>query len=314
MVLDLLVTDKSGRPVPGLGPFDFTILDNQAPQKVMSFHRSEMTPEQPDSPVEVIYVLDSVDTNLNDMLYERRDFTKFLRRNGGKLAEPTTIVLLTDGDMKVQPHPSRDGNQLADALEKLPNPVHKWANAQGYAGLIVRNQFCLKSLNELAFYEATKPGRKVLIWIGREWPSLARSDGNLTNKDYQDLYDSIATLSNRLREARMTVYAIDERGPVAGENPLYYRAYLKYPATPLQSLSPDLMLGVLATHSGGRVIDIDRDLIAEIDMCLGDLAAWYTIAFDPPPAAKPNEFHSLEVKTSKEGLTVHTTQGYYGQP
>jgi VWFA-related protein len=314
VTLDLLVTDKANQPVAGLEPFDFSISDNNTAQKLMGFSREDVSPGHPDGSVEVIYVLDSVNSEFNDMLYERADFGKFLRRNGGKLAQPTTIVLLDDGEMKVQPRPSRDGNALADSLEKSPTPVHNWASAEGYAGLVQRSQFCLKSLAELTFYERTKPGRKMMIWLGNGWPSLARGDAHLNDKQFQGIFDSIALLTNRFREARITLYNVIVRTEVVQSTPLYYKEYLKFPAKPVQAQSPDLLLQTLAVHSGGRIVDIDRNLSREIDSCLGDLSAWYTITYNPTPVPKPDELHLLGVKTSKEGLTVRTTEGYYGQP
>src|ERR1035441_10078580 len=37
MTLDVVVTDKSGKPVSGLAQKDFTLLDNKQPQKIVSF-------------------------------------------------------------------------------------------------------------------------------------------------------------------------------------------------------------------------------------------------------------------------------------
>jgi len=36
--LDVVVTDSSGKPVTGLRPEDFTLLDNGLPEKVVKFH------------------------------------------------------------------------------------------------------------------------------------------------------------------------------------------------------------------------------------------------------------------------------------
>jgi hypothetical protein len=35
--LDVVVTDKAGRPAPGLSVTDFTLLDNDRPRKIVSF-------------------------------------------------------------------------------------------------------------------------------------------------------------------------------------------------------------------------------------------------------------------------------------
>ena len=50
MTLDVVVTDKSGRPLPGLQQQDFTLLDNKQPQKIVSFHAVEGGTATPDPP------------------------------------------------------------------------------------------------------------------------------------------------------------------------------------------------------------------------------------------------------------------------
>src|ERR1700675_252226 len=57
--LDVVVNDKSGKPVAGLQQSDFTLFDNKLPEKILSF---EAVPgAAPDSePAEVILVVDSV--------------------------------------------------------------------------------------------------------------------------------------------------------------------------------------------------------------------------------------------------------------
>jgi hypothetical protein len=38
------------------------------------------------------------------------------------------------------------------------------------------------------------------------------------------------------------------------------------------------------------------------------------LSFDSAPADQPNEYHQLEVKVEKSGLSVRTRSGYYAQP
>src|SRR5271163_4115464 len=68
IMLDVVVTDKSGRPVPGLQQQDFTLLDNKQPQKILSF---EAVQGGADPPVEVLLVVDEVNTNFTNVAFER---------------------------------------------------------------------------------------------------------------------------------------------------------------------------------------------------------------------------------------------------
>ena len=94
--LDVVVTDNSGKRIPRLGPKDFTLLDNDQPQKIISFHSFDGISSQPDPPVEVILVVDTI--KMPDYLasFEREEVERFLRRNGGHLGQPVSIFGLSD--------------------------------------------------------------------------------------------------------------------------------------------------------------------------------------------------------------------------
>src|ERR1700728_2117572 len=55
-----MVTGKAGKPVSGLELKDFSVLDNKQPDKVVSFQAFDGTVIQPDPPVEVILLIDTI--------------------------------------------------------------------------------------------------------------------------------------------------------------------------------------------------------------------------------------------------------------
>jgi hypothetical protein len=57
--LDVVVTDKSGKPIAGLEPRDFTLLDDGLPERILSFQAYDGITTRPDPPVEVILVIDT---------------------------------------------------------------------------------------------------------------------------------------------------------------------------------------------------------------------------------------------------------------
>jgi hypothetical protein len=73
-------------------------------------------------------------------------------------------------------------------------------------------------------------------------------------------------------------------------------------------------LKVLATQSGGNIFGPDNDMKAQINRCAQDASAYYTISFDPSPAAQANEYHDLKVVVGQPKLTARTRNGYYNQP
>ena len=71
ITLDVVVTDKSGKPVPGLQQQDFTVLDDKQPQKILSFSATDETGEATGSPEQVILLVDAVNNSFDGVGYER---------------------------------------------------------------------------------------------------------------------------------------------------------------------------------------------------------------------------------------------------
>ena len=82
IVLDVVVTPKSGPPVADLQQQDFTLLDNKSPQPITSF---KAVPGR-EAPAEVIIVIDAVNTSYRTLRIQRDQLGKFLRAEGGHLA------------------------------------------------------------------------------------------------------------------------------------------------------------------------------------------------------------------------------------
>jgi hypothetical protein len=94
----------------------------------------------------------------------------------------------------------------------------------------------------------------------------------------------------------------------------YYEEYLKGVSKPGQVYVASLGLPVLAIQSGGKAIDLTNDVAGALQECLADAVPYYEIAFGAPPSAKADEYHEIEIKIGKSGLTARTRQGYYSQP
>jgi hypothetical protein len=110
----------------------------------------------------------------------------------------------------------------------------------------------------------------------------------------------------------MTLYSVS-----LGEMELgtyLYESYLKGVRTPDKVNPANLALKVLAVQTGGRAVPPNNDLVGQIESCVQDAGAFYTISFNPPTADKPNEYHDLKVEIDKPGLTARTETGYYNQP
>lgn len=311
ILLDVVAAPKSGRPVAGLQQQDFTLLDNKAPQTINSF--KAVTGRE--ATLEVILAIDAVDADAQLMGIERIQIDKFLRLEGGHLTYPTAIAIVTDKGVQMLGDFSSDGNALSAALDRDDVGLREITRSSGYYGAAERLQYSLNALNQLVASEAPHPGRKMMLWVSPGWPLLSGPNTELDSKQQQEIFGNIVALSTQFLQARITLYSVNPLG--AGESVFrasYYEEFLNGVSKPGQVSVGDLGLPVLAIQSGGLALDSTNDIAGALQECVADAVPYYEISFDPPPAAKPNEYHQLEIKIAKPSLIARTRHGYYAQP
>jgi VWFA-related protein len=311
--LDVVVTPKSGPPVTGLRQEDFTILDNNVPRTITSFRALDRRKAH----VEVILVVDAVNIAYINLVNERQGIDRFLRAEGGHLAQPMAVAIFTDKGLQFLGDLSDDGNALSASLEQQIIGIRNSnvARSAGFYGAVDRSSLSLKVLAQLAAFEAPRPGRKVILWVSPGWPLLASPTVQIDSKQQQRIFDNIVAFSTNLRQARITLYGIDPLGADDfGARTFLYEAYVKGVSKPSQINPGNLALQVLATQSGGLALSMSNDVASLLQKCLSDTDAYYELSFDPPSDAKRDEYHHLEIKLSQPGLTARTRQGYYAQP
>ena len=312
ITLDVTVTDSSGQPVSGLSEGDFTILDNHQPGKIVSFRALDGTAAT--DPAQVILLVDEVNNSFQSVATERDQIVKYLGRNGGHLPVPISIALFSDSGVKID-QPTQDGSVLIAELEKMPIPIHTINSAMGGNGAVERFQLSLATLSHMLTYTGQKPGRKLLLWLGPGWPMLSGVHYGTTDGDKHRNWDSIVTFSKDLRQSRTTLYSVDSLSSESSlAHGVYYQNFLKPVTSVKDTDSGNLGLPVLALQSGGRVLNGSNDLASEIASCVVEAGVYYRIGVQVSPSETVNDYHSLEVKVGKAGLTARTNAGYYNQP
>jgi VWFA-related protein len=315
--LDLLVTDAAGRPVAGLQQGDFTLLDDKKPQPILFFRAVDGSIDQgaAEPRVEVILLIDATNNSLHDIAFERSQISRFLRQNGGHLAQPLTLMIFSERGVQVGPQPSTDGNLVAQELDKSGATMHTVQRSGGYDA-IERLELSLKTLRSIAAVEAPKPGRKMLIWIGPGWPMLEGPGYRASDATQRSLFNAIVEMTRILREARITMYTVNQLDPQSPGTMFteFYKSFLKGVPSPRQADSGDLSVPVFAIHSGGLVLNASNDLVVQLNRCIAEVKAYYTLGFDPSQSEHTDEYHELEVRVDKPGMKVRTNAGYYGEP
>ena len=211
--LDVVVTDQSGKSVAGLKPTDFTLLDNEQPQKILSFETFNGEAIKPDPTVEVILVIDTVNLPTNQIPLAKKEAKKFLRRNHGHLAQPVSLYLLSGAGLSSMPGPSIDGSALANEIARgrdLPvtrlAPVHVdpgyLSDVANFASPRMVDYITQNSLRPLGFIvleERRRPGRKLLFWLGPGW--------GVDLPMWDKSFNTVTELSTRVREARIATWS-----------------------------------------------------------------------------------------------------------
>jgi VWFA-related protein len=309
ITIDVTVTDKTGKPIGGLDEGDFTLLDNNQPQKLLAFQAFDAKPNTA-NPVRVLILVDGINTGVTVVAREREQLGEFLKQNGGELAYPTSFGFITDSGVKVQKAPSQDGNAIFTTLNGADSELRVIGRSAGFYGAADRLERSLGQLSQLASLVAPEPGRKLVLFISPGWPLLYNAGTQEDMKQREWTFNALVRITNDLLDARVALYTLDPFN-LGRTNPFMYQSYLKPITKPSQAEYPNLSLQVLSEHTGGQVLIEGNDIKDEINTAVRDLTAYYELTFESAPPGEGTQYHALSVKLDKPGLKIRTTAGYY---
>ncbi len=308
--IDLVVADSAGNLVSDIAPWDFTLLDNGQPAKIRTFNNSLAASEP--AP-ELIFVLDTVNLTSQQLTETEGSIVHFLQRNNGRLKSPCFLYRLTRDGLFSSLRPVMDGALLVEELEQKRSQWTVWQAERreidsfgAWESGLPRNRLSLRALGSIAIGQRDVPGRKVVVWIGPGWPV---NGGDMS-------FDEATELSTRLREARITLDNLNVwLNPVPSFN---YHDFLDPPRSQKDMQPAKMALQVIATHTGGLVLDSSEDLDRDIERCVEEVRSFYSLTFNPPHTYQMDEYHDLRVEVragmARPGLTVRAPTGYYNQP
>jgi len=311
ITLEVAVTPKSGgAPVSGLQQTDFKILDNKASQPITGFQAYSGGK----TPVDVVLVIDAVNTTYQNIAFERGELGKFLTANGGQLANPTSLAVVTDNGTQLQESFSTDGNAINDSLEKYTVALRDIRTSAGFYGAEERYQLSLKAMNGLVTQVGARPGRKIIIWLSPGWPLLSGPNVQYSEKGRQAIFAGIVDISTLLRQTRTTLYSVNSLGTAEGiGRTFYYQEFTKGVRKVSQAQPANLGIQVLATQSGGLVLN-STGVADMLHQCMEDAQTYYELTFAGQRADQVDQYHEIEVQVSRPGTMARSLQGYYAQP
>jgi len=305
--LDVIARDSADNPVTGLKQQDFLLLDNGSSKSLTSF--AEVSKD--DTPPTIVLVFDLINSPVTYATFQRQELTKFLHANDGKLKYPTILTVVSGTGVSSSQTPTTDGNALAATLSQVNSGPDVMQRSSGAAASQQRINFSIKALNETLGSVGRLPGRKLVLWMSPGWALMGGQV--LSPQQEKEMFSTVGQYSTGMRQTRVTLYALNTAGANAAVNGLQaYRQYLKGVNDPTKTDFADIGLQVLATQSGGLVLN-SNDLVPMIDRCLKDAGEHYEIEFPASAPDKKIAFHDVQVKVNRPNVGTRTRNGYYAQ-
>jgi VWFA-related protein len=310
--LDVTVLDRQGRPVvTGLTENDFTIMEGTTPRRIFSFDpptTGEKTANKP--PPATIFVLDLLNTPLEDSGYLRDSMRRYLSLQSDQLDSPTELMVLGDNSLDMVQAYTRSRAKLMYALNHVPAALpYKLGGKWGEERL----SRAIEALQQIALQNKSLPGRKNIVWMGYGGPSLPEDPGD--PKYAKDMRFYAHETTNMLVNARMCLFLIYP-GLKGGGNPDAFRIG----SNPTISMGDDIggdpfagsiNFGLFVRGTGGLFFHDRNDTDGEIREAQKLGSNYYTLTYQPAVGEADGKFRKVDVRLRDPRLRVMTKTGYY---
>ena len=335
VLVDVVVTDDKGKPVPGLKKSDFAVWEDKKPQTILSFDVEDGDkpsfippnlppmppntfldlPKEPEQGPLYVLVYDMVNTELADQATTYHPLLNFIdsKPAGTRFA----VYVNSDGLHLIQGF-TADKALLHSAITSrgpgphIPNQFLLGGNyGRGEAGATVQ------LFKFLADYLAGIPGRKNLIWLSGDLPVSLSPDPN--NEGQVDVDDVKQALEAMMR-SQIAVYPVDVRGPVVAEERAGAAPGGSNPPTTgagtgiSKTLGDAMNADALGSFTGGHAYHGDNDVTAMLQEAVSDGASYYTLSYSPTNDKYDQKPRNIEVALAKKGYHLEYRRLYYALP
>jgi len=342
VMLDVVVTDKAGHPIPGLTAADFAVTEEGQPQAIRSLRwHAPMTPEElarltaiPQLPpntftnytpiantnVATVILLDALDTPITAQQYLRQDLIKYFRH----MAPGTPVAIFQlDTEMHLIQGFSSDPQALLAAAESkrdMPS-LNKPINGSYGQYRRARAEILRQGMRMMGRYLAGFPGRKNLIWFTGEAPMTIRLGYGFGDPFYdsfdvmgEDPADNLDNLTATLATSRIAVYPVDVRGmgalpgfSAAGGRP-GARSAMRYLYLRDANYAN---LERVADETGGAAFDNLNSFGSVIAKITSETSGYYTLAYSTTNTTWEGEYRNIALKVDRRGAQLEYRHGYY---
>jgi VWFA-related protein len=344
VVVDVVVTDSKGQPVPDLKAGDFTLLEDGKPQKISGFNfehpgggpapavQAQLppsvvtnTPKFQSNSLNVI-LFDTVNGEFSEHAYARDQLLKFL--NTAELGRPVAIFAL-QSQLKLLHDFTTDNKSLGAAVAKYRPPaqtINSESIESRASAFATRGDYhtsergietTLNQLNALAKVLAGYPGRKNLIWLSESFPLtlFPESMGQLNGagQAMRSASDPGSSASNLQNVASYKTYA----GLIKKVSDSLMAAQVAVYPVDAGALGKDDHLASqhtmdsMAESTGGKSFKNSNDLVMGLRTSIEDGSTYYTLTYYPENKKWDGLFRRIQVKTGPSNVSLRYREGYY---
>ncbi len=328
VIVDVVVTDSTGKPVRGLSQRDFSVTEDNVPQRILSFDLHDldraseaMPPNLPPLPVNTflnlpkepergplyVLLLDLVNTETTDQMWARQQLLKFIKDKpeGTRFA----VFLLSDGLHLVQGFTSN--KELIYAAVDPQHPKHHVPKVflyarnygEGNRGLMI------SVFEDISRYLDGLPGRKNVMWLAGSFPmSMVPVEG-----DPYDLTDDLRQTINALARGQTAVYTmalcgLSAENPGCGGDP--NTAALGGRGATARPVFNAAEATDITTSTGGKNYGLN-DLKDELSEAVEDGSSYYTLSYAPSNTTYNGKLRKIKVELAERGYQLSYRRSYF---
>jgi VWFA-related protein len=331
VIVDVVVSDANGKPVPGLAASDFSISEDGNPQTIRSFdvHDFDLlsdslpklpaflptntfvnVPSGPERGPLYVLLLDLLNMSVADQPVAREALLKFVRHK--PMGTRFAIFVLSDGLYLVQGF-TEDRNRLADVLDPKHSHSHLprvFLYAEKY-----QPYFSMpRALIKIAAFLADFPGHKNVIWISASFPTalLPSSD---PRSEALTASDEIREATDTMARGQIAVYPVDVRGTVVTHISARPMGGKMVTQTDSPQLNADFMTEEeIAQSTGGRAFYNTNDLAAALTEATETGGHYYTLTYAPSNQNYNGRVRHIHIDMAQRGYQLAYRRSYYGNP
>jgi VWFA-related protein len=337
------VIDKSGQPVTGLKPSDFSVTEEgeaQVIRRVDGHHAmdaadlSKLTslPDLPpntftnytpvrNSNASIVLLLDAMDSPIEAQMVMREQLIKFLKN---MQPGPPVAIFQLDTEMRLIQGFTTDPKALLAAAESkrdMPSVAKPTAAPRNYSGDALYRRTLMGNLRDgmrmMGSYLAGYPGRKNLIWFTGRIPmtTLGQGFGNPfgDGMTVTDSADESKELTDVLSVSRIAVYPVDTFGLVVG--PGFSAASARGRMPPMRTGIPGFdnhaNMNEIAEQTGGKAYYNTNDFTRVISDVARTSSNYYTVAYATTNTKWNGEFRKIKITVDRPDVQLLHKNGYY---